>query len=73
MTGSNYKGLTYNVKSLNFTMPGLKVTFPISTEIYYSFIENDSLSLDHVRVQLPLEFKISYHERNNKAFIVFGG
>ena len=54
-------------------MPGLKVTFPISTEIYYSFIENDSLSLDHVRVQLPLEFKISYHERNNKAFIVSGG
>ena len=74
MTGSNYIGLTYNVKSLNFTMPGLKVTFPISTEIYnYSFIENDSLSLDHVRVQLPLEFKISYHERNNKAFIVSGG
>ena len=73
MTGSNYIGLTYNVKSLNFTMPGLKVTFPVSTEIYYSFIENDSLSLDHVRVQLPLEFKISYHERNNKAFIVSGG
>ena len=63
MTGSNYKGLTYNVKSLNFTMPGVKDTFPVSTEIYCSFIENVSLSLDHVRVQLPLEFKISNPER----------
>ena len=63
MTGSNYRGLTYNVKSLNFTMPGLKVTFPISTQIYCSFIENVLLSLDHVRVHMPLEFKISYHER----------
>ena len=62
MTGSNYKGLTYNVKSLNFIMPGLKVTFPILTPIYCRFIENVSLSLDHVRVQLHLEFKISYPE-----------
>ena len=63
MTGSTNKGLTYNVKSLNFTMPGLKVTFPISTQIYCSFIKNVSLSLDHVRVQLHLELKISYPER----------
>ena len=62
MTGSTNKGLTYNVKSLNFTMPGLKVTFPISTQIYFSFIKNVS-SLDYVRVQLHLEFKNSYPER----------